>query len=380
MKCIGRVLAAIVCILGSAVSLHAAQMSQNQHTAQVPQNQAGQPASTGVAAAADVIEREKLNAGVVGLAGGQLESAPILLATEIARVADDGDNLHVLPIVTRGQAENVEALLNLLAVDVAIINTDALEQFKPVVPSIQQKISYIINLQPSKLQVFARPGIKSLDDLKGKKVNFNTPGTAAAYTGPLIFEKLHLDVQKAFIPHQVALEQMRTGQNDIAALVFVTSKPIDAFVHGHWEPGFGFLPVKLSDNGFYLPSKLTSEDYPQLIQPGQDVETLAVPTVLATYNWPSSSDRYKRIALLTNTLFDRLDKLREPGFSPLWKDVNVASEVPGLRRFQAAQEWIDKTHIAKALVTADQGEDERSLFQEFVEWKKFLEWKKTKQQ
>src|ERR1700741_2021057 len=52
--------------------------------------------------------KEKLNAGTVGLAGGLLEGAPIRFATEIARVADDGENLHVLPIVTRGPTENVE--------------------------------------------------------------------------------------------------------------------------------------------------------------------------------------------------------------------------------------------------------------------------------
>ena len=69
---------------------------------------------------------ETLNAWTVGLAGGQLEGAPIRFATEIARVVDDGDNLHVLPIVTRGPAENIEDLLYLRGVDVAIINTDAL--------------------------------------------------------------------------------------------------------------------------------------------------------------------------------------------------------------------------------------------------------------
>src|ERR1700737_797452 len=43
-----------------------------------------------------------MNAWTVGLAGGFLEGAPIRLAAEIARVVDDGDNLHVLPVVTRG--------------------------------------------------------------------------------------------------------------------------------------------------------------------------------------------------------------------------------------------------------------------------------------
>src|SRR5918998_3124108 len=171
--------------------------------------------------------KEKLNAWTLGLAGGLLEGAPIRFASDIARVVDDGDNLHVLPIVTRGPAENVEALLYLRGVDAAIINADSLEEFKNLVPNIRQKITYILNLFPSELHVFVRPEIRSLDDLAGKKVNFNTPGTSAAYSGPLIFERLKIDVEKTFIPHQLALEQLKSGE--MAAVVFVTSKPVDAF-------------------------------------------------------------------------------------------------------------------------------------------------------
>src|SRR6201993_4266737 len=195
---------------------------------------AGQPAPSAPVRPLDATAVEALNSWTIGLAGGLLEGAPIRFATEIARVVDDGDNLHVLPIVTRGPAENVEALLYLKGVDAAIINSAALEQFKTLVPNINQRITYILNLFPSELHIFVRPEINSLDDLKGKKVNFNTPGTAAAYSGPLIFERLKLDVQKTFIPHQVAREQMRSDQEDMAAVVFVTSKPVDAFTRGKW--------------------------------------------------------------------------------------------------------------------------------------------------
>jgi TRAP-type uncharacterized transport system substrate-binding protein len=170
--------------------------------------------------------KEKVNAWTIGLAGGLLEGAPIRFATEIARVTDDGENLHVLPIVTRGPTENIEDLLYLRGVDAAIINADVLEEFKKVVPNVQQKISYILNLFPSELHVFVRPEIRSIQDLAGKRVNFNTPGTAAAYSGPLIFERLKINVDKLFIPHQTALEQLRKGE--ISAVVFITSKPVDA--------------------------------------------------------------------------------------------------------------------------------------------------------
>jgi hypothetical protein len=80
--------------------------------------------------------------------------------------------------------------------------------------------------------------------------------SAAAYSGPLIFSRLGLNVEKMFIPHQVALEQMRRG--DVSAVVFVTSKPIDAFLKGRWDSGLKFLPVEYDAKfeDYYLPSSL----------------------------------------------------------------------------------------------------------------------------
>src|SRR3979490_1951603 len=200
----------------------------------------GSPPSSAISGEGQI--RERLNAGTIGLAGGLLEGAPIRFATEIARVVNDGGAVHVLPIVTRGPTENVNDLLYLRGVDTAIINSDSLEEYKSQVPQIQQRLTYLLSLFPSELHIFVRPEIRSLADLAGKKVNFNTQGTAAAYSGPLIFSRLGIDVDKMFIPHPVGVEQMRRGE--IAGVVFVTSKPVDAFVRGKWEEGFKFLPVE----------------------------------------------------------------------------------------------------------------------------------------
>lgn len=305
------------------------------------------------AASASALEsqvRDRVNAWTVGLAGGLLEGAPIHFATEMARVVSDGGVVQVLPIVTRGPTENVNDLLYLRGIDAAIINSDSLEEYKSQVPQIQQRLTYIISLFPSELHVFVRPEIRSLADLAGKKVNFNTQGTAAAYSGPLIFSRLGLDVEKMFIPHPVALEQMKHGE--IAAVVFVTSKPVDAFVKGKWEEGFKFLPVEYGPRfaDYYLPSYLEPTDYPNLIAKGERIATIAVPTILASYNWRDGSPRYLRVARFVDELFGRVDKLRAPGFNSKWKDVNLATAVPGLQRFRAAQEWLDRAS------TATQGE------------------------
>ena len=295
-------------------------------------------------------EKDKMNAWTVGLAGGLLEGAPIRLAAEIARVVDDGPNMHVLPIVTRGATENLNSLLYLRGVDTAIINSDALEEYKIQVPEIRRRITYLLNLFPSELHIFVRPEIESLQDLAGKKVNFNTQGTAAAYSGPLIFSRLGINAEKTFIPHQVALEQMRKGE--MAAVVFITSKPVDAFVRGRWEPGFKFLPVNYESKfeDYYLPAVLEGSEYPNLIKQGERVSTIAVPTVLVAFNWPKASNRYQRVARFVDYLFSRIDRLQAPGFDPKWKSINLGATVPGLARFSAAQEWLDRQpHRAQAL-------------------------------
>ncbi len=287
--------------------------------------------------------RDRLNAGTIGLAGGLLEGAPIRFATEIARVVNEGGDMQVLPIVTRGPTENVNDLLYLKGVDIAIINSDSLEEYKSQVPQIQQRIAYVLSLFPSELHIFVRPEIKTLADLAGKKVNFNTQGTAAAYSGPLIFSRLGIDVDKMFIPHPVALEQMRRGE--IAAVVFVTSKPVDAFVKGKWEEGFKFLPVEFGPKfqDYYISSYLDAADYPNLIAKDQRIATIAVPTILASYKWRPDSPRYRRVARFVDLLFGRIDKLRSAGFDPKWKDVNLSTQAPGLERLQAAQEWLDRS-------------------------------------
>jgi TRAP-type uncharacterized transport system substrate-binding protein len=291
--------------------------------------------------------RDRLNSWTVGLAGGLLEGAPIRYATEISRIVNDGGTMHVLPVVTRGPTENVNDLLYLRGIDAAIINSDSLEEYKTQVPQIRQRITYLFSLFPSELQIFVRPEIKSLADLAGKKVNFNTQGTAAAYSGPLIFSRLGVDVEKMFIPHPVALEQMKRGE--IAAVVFVTAKPVDAFAKGKWEGGYKFLPVEFGPKfeDYYLPTSLDSNDYPNLIAKGEKVPTIEVPTILAAFNWKPDSPRYKKVARFVDELFSRIDKLKSPGFDPKWKDVNIATRAPGLERFQAAQEWLDRNASVK---------------------------------
>jgi TRAP-type uncharacterized transport system substrate-binding protein len=335
--------------------------------------------------------KDAINSWTVGLAAGRTEGAPLQFASELARVVDDGDNMRVLPIVTRGPFDNVFDLLYLRGVDAAIVYGDVLEHFKtnPEIAGIGRRINFLMNLFPSELHIFVRPEINSLKDLEGKAVNFNTVGTAAAYSGPIIFKQLGINVDAQFIPHNVAMESMRKGDK-FAATVWVSSKPLPPFLKGNFPPGFKFLPVEYSDKlEYYLPAYLESKDYPALIPEGQRIETIAVPALLAVYDWPRDTDRFQRVSRLVDYIYDRFPRLQsEPGYHPKWKDVNLAANVPGWKRFQPMQDKIDQIAKARPPVQArpkidhalaraqaaraapDNPQEQERLFQQFIEWTK----------
>ena len=206
---------------------------------------------------------------------------------------------------------------------------------------------YISPLFHAEVHIYARQEFKTLNDLAGKKVAFNTPGSAANLTGQAVFQRLGIKVEPVLINNAVALEKMRAG--DLSAVVHVVGKPNDLFTRFKAEPGFHFIPVEYASNfqDYYVPATLAAEDYPNLIPAGETVSTIAVPTVLAVFNWPTTSDRYRRMARFIEAYFAKYDQLQQPPFQPKWREVNFAGKVPGWARYRVAEDAIAKMKPAQ---------------------------------
>lgn len=330
--------------------------------------------------------RNQKNAWTVGVASGQLEGLYPRFAAEIAKVLDDGDNLRVLPFLAYGAASNVEDLLYLRGVDVAFTQSDVLEYYKTVLKTanLQNRISYLMRLYSTEVHILAGPDVKTMEDLRGKKVSFGPPGNSAALTGPIIFQRLNIPIEQMLIDHSAGLEQLRKGQ--ISAVVRVVGKPVDYFTKIPADAGLHFLPIrgnKMFDD-IYAFGELTNEDYPTLVPKGQAVDTVSVPTVLAVFNWPKNSDRYARLQKFTDTLFAKWDKFQQAPFHPKWREVNLAADVPGWNRSPLAEAALK--NIAPAGSAADQkafdtfvaqaqggralpASEREQLFREFMSWR-----------
>jgi TRAP-type uncharacterized transport system substrate-binding protein len=150
--------------------------------------------------------KQRQNNWTVGLAGGAMEGTYLRFADELAKVLDNGDELRVLPIITHGAASNLQDLLYLRGVDVAFTQSDVFEYFRTQrkTPHLEDRIRYITHLPMAELHVIARADIHTLEDLRGQKVMFGPPGSAPTLTGPIIFPRLGIRVERSLLTFRPA--------------------------------------------------------------------------------------------------------------------------------------------------------------------------------
>jgi TRAP transporter TAXI family solute receptor len=332
--------------------------------------------------------KQRKNAWTVGVAGGLLSGTYMTFANELAQVLDDGDNLRVLPIATYGAASNLDDLLYLRGVDVAVTQSDVFEYFQThrKTAGLQSRIHYIIRLPISEVHILAKRNIRSLEDLRGKKVNFGPAGSASSLTGTIVFQRAGIKVEQTLFDNPSAMQKLRAGE--IAALIRVVGKPIEPLAKIQANADLHLVPIPFTKafSDYYALSEFTRAEYPGLISEGDTVTTLGVPAVLAVYNWPAKSDRARRVERMVERLFANWEKFQSPPRHPKWKEVNLAATVPGWTRWAPVEEMLKamraqhaqqaqavpgRSHNRIESSTSNLSESERErLFLQFQNWQK----------
>lgn len=318
--------------------------------------------------------KERSNQNTVGIVAGKSDSTSLAVAEDLTNVLDDGDNFRVLALVGKGAAQNVRDVLNLRNIDLGVTQSNVLAYFKKtgeLGPDIESRIVYITKLYNEEVHIVARSDVGSIADLAGKPVNFGDLGSGTELSARLIFEALRVGVKPVNLPQADALHAVSTGE--IAATVLLTGKPSDLLARVRNENGVYKLltiPFEEALEKDYLPTSLTAEDYPALIRDGEAVDTIAVPAVLAAYNWPANHDRYRRLAQFTEAFLARFQDLRKPPRHPKWREVNLLAELPGWQRFPVAEKWLEANtseRSRKASAVASGGNaEQKKMIKQFV--------------
>ena len=291
-----------------------------------------------------------VNRGVVELETTGSDGISVRIAEDLARLIDDGATRRLVPVVGKNSLQNIIDLRYLRGIDLAIVQADVLDDVKTrqVVSGINS-LTYITKLYNEEFHLLARPGVRTVADLAGQKVAVDLPGSGTDITASRLFDQLKLSVTLIHDAPQVALERLRRG--DIAAIAFVTGKPAPLFIGQTAEDGLHFLPVQLNgwQNTAYAPTRLTSADYPGLVKPDQPIDTIAVGTILLAADLRQLPDRYNNVANFIDIFFTGFQSLLESGYHPKWGEINLATDIPTLRRYDSAALWLQRNAQANSI-------------------------------
>ena len=329
----------------------------------------------------------QLNANTVSLMTGSFGSTYAQVGADLASVLDNGTSLRILPVMGRGSVQAVADILLLRGVDAGIVRKDTLSYLdrKDFAKDIRNQFVYVAKMFNEEMHVLAPRTITSMRDLDGKTVVVDLPDSSTFVTAINVFDRLGIRPHLIYQEPRLAVDMLRKGEVD--AIVAIEGKPLQ-WLNQINDRNLHLVPVEYAKplQEEYLPSKLGSADYPGLVAEGGYVETIAAEAVLASYNWAPNSDRYRRLALLVDTMFDKVGQLQRPPFHPKWKEMAPRATVSGWNRFKAAQEWLDRNMPLPPSAAAASGaalaapaaapaaalapqEPRDPLYREFLEWR-----------
>jgi TRAP transporter TAXI family solute receptor len=284
----------------------------------------------------DTARQETINQGTVGIVSGGV--------ADLASVLDDGDNLRILPVIGKGSVQNITDILYLRGIDIGIVQSDVLAYVRRqnLHGGVDKRVHFITKLYNEEFHLLARSDIGSVQDLAGKKVNFDTRGSGTYLTASVIFETLNIKVEPTTFDQALALEKLKTGE--ISAIVYVAGKPTTLFRDLRASDNVKFLPIPFTPELLetYFPSRLGHEDYANLVESGQAVDTVAVGAVMAVFNWEPDSVRYRKVAKFVDAFFTRFPEFQKPPRHAKWQEVSLTAQVPGWTRFKAADDWLKR--------------------------------------
>jgi uncharacterized protein len=284
--------------------------------------------------------REEINRGLVGIISEGTDYTVDLAFS----LAGEQNRLHVLPIAGAGALQNAKDVILARGIDFAILQTDVLDEIKrdPPFPDIEQYLQYVTRLYDQELHLLAGPDIHSIEDLRGKKVNFGQRDSGTYTTATAVFDALGVKPDVTNFPHPLALDRLRRGE--IAALAYIATKPARLFQDIRPDENLHSLPITSNSIPAYTQATVTFDDYPELVSRDVPVKTVSVGTVLVAYNWPKKSERYRKVDRFIQAFFANLKDIKAR--RPKWREFDITASVSGWTRSPAAEQWLKKAGLS----------------------------------
>ncbi len=209
-------------------------------------------------------------------------------------VVDDGENLRSC---RSSPADPTERTSNLSYIGAELIwrciNSDSLDEYKVAFPDIGLHVTYLLqsfSVRASRFRPTKDPKSSGPRGKKGSEFQYFGRGGRLLRTADL--QSLGHQHRKNLHPTS-AWHCNRCARRTWRRSFLLQPSPSTLSFEVSGNLVSEFLPVSYDSKfeDYYLPAFVEASDYPALVKSGERVATLAVPTVLATYNWPVNSNR-----------------------------------------------------------------------------------------
>ncbi|MFC0189661.1 TAXI family TRAP transporter solute-binding subunit [Fictibacillus aquaticus] len=270
------------------------------------------------------------------------------LGGEMAKIIKDNAGYETSSQASGASVENMtliqdgEANLAFTQTDIASYATEGQEMFKD---GKLDKIQAIGTLYPETVQIVALKdsGIKSVDDLKGKKVSVGAPGSGTYANAEQIL-KVHGitmdDIKAQHLSFDESAEGIQDGNIDAA---FITAgTPTGAVEALSASKGVTILPIAadkikalMEEHKFYIEDTIASGTY----KLESEVKTVAVLSMLVASKDLSEETVYE----ITKAIFENTDKITHAK-GKLIKGENALNGV-GIELHPGAKKYFDEKGI-----------------------------------
>jgi TRAP transporter TAXI family solute receptor len=260
------------------------------------------------------------------------------MARDVKRLLDEvateaSVDLAVVP--SQGALQNVIDVFRYQSIQLGITQGDVLSYLEVYArgdPDARRAVGglqVVGGLYDEDVYLFARPGIKGIGDLAGKRVDIGPPGSGTTVTSLVLLHLAGVEPREIVNLLEVgdAIAALRKGRIDAFFRVIATPADYlrDDISDSH---GFVLVPVKLApaprDQALaqhYLPAVIRAKAYPWL---DRDVETVKVRAAIVTAGAPPGSPACDAIGRLIAAVLSHRAWLGQHGHGR-WKAVGYDS-------------------------------------------------------
>lgn len=249
--------------------------------------------------------------------------------------------------LSKGSFSNVKRMASTENAGIGIVQSDVIEVLKnnKIFKGANdvKALRLIAPLYNEEVHLFAKKSIKSINDLKGKRVNVGSIGGGSWVTATAIFDEKGFSVKEQPIlenySHEDAKQAVLNGSLD--AMFYVAGKPVSLFsdLQKYDTTKVHFVPINASEFSTlpYFPANIGQQDYSWL---NSTIKTISVKALLVSYDFSRSINSYHDIRCnqfesIGAVIRDEISILKSNNsgrWHKKWSQVDLDVDVPGWER------------------------------------------------